>query len=132
GFNGSGIALNNRVIERHELPGFAGALWLSYDFRTNVDEQNVFANPTDLRQDGGEGFFNLPNGLQAYFVINADFRRLDKAPPDIVSDHNTRDRAVAAGLSCMGGCHLSSGINGKEDEIRDYVLTTAANAEERD
>jgi hypothetical protein len=132
GFNGSGIALNNRVIERHELPGFAGALWLSYDFRTNIDEQNVFANPADFRQDGGEGFFNLPNGLQAYFVINADFRRLDKAPPDIVSDPNTRDRAVAAGLSCMGGCHLSSGINAKDDEVRDYVLTTAADADERD
>src|SRR5207253_5097359 len=71
GFNGSGIARNNRLIERHEA-GY-GAYWRSYDFAGNAGVQNLFANPlgpgdgeTAFRHDGGEIIFNLPNGLQAY------------------------------------------------------------------
>jgi hypothetical protein len=128
GFNNSGVALNNRVLERHDQPGSAGAFWLSYDFAGNVDLQNIFAHPTDFKQDGGEGFFNLPNGLQAYFLLNGKFQRLDEAPTTIVTDPDNRQGAVQAGLSCMGGCHLNKGILEKDDKVRDHVLSTAANA----
>jgi mono/diheme cytochrome c family protein len=121
GFNGSGISVNNRVIERHTLPDRDGTLWLSYDFRNSVDQRNVFAHPVDFQQDGGEGILNLPNGLQAYFLVDAGFTRLAKAPTDIVTDPNTRDGAVEAGLSCIGGCHLTRGIILKNDQVRDYV-----------
>jgi hypothetical protein len=129
GFNRSGVSYNNRVIERHEQPGAGGAFWLSYDFAGSVGFQNIFAHPVDFQQNGGEGFFNLPNGLQAYFILDAEFNRLDEAPTNIVADPDNRTGAVEAGLSCMGGCHLSKGILIKDDKVRSYVLTTGANAD---
>lgn len=129
GFNGSGVSSNNRVIERHALSEGRAAFWLSYDFRNSVDARNIFANPLDFEQDGGEGIFNLPNGLQAYFLVNADFQRLDKAPTDIVADPSTRDGAVEAGLSCMGGCHLSRGIIAKDDQVHDAIGSNADSSE---
>jgi hypothetical protein len=128
GFNSSGVALNNRVIERHEQPGSGGAFWLSYDFRSSVDVRNVFAHPEDFEQDGIEGLFSLPNGLSGYFIANANFVRLNKAATDLVTDPSSRDHAVQAGVSCMGGCHLARGVELKNDEVRDFVALAADDA----
>jgi hypothetical protein len=132
GFASSGVSVNNRVIERHEQPGFGGAFWLSYDFSSSEGEQNIFANPNDFRQEAGEGFFNLPNGLQAYFIQNAAFDRVDKADPAVVTDPHSRDRAVSPGLSCMGGCHLNQGIIAKDDELREYIAASGPDAATRE
>jgi mono/diheme cytochrome c family protein len=126
GFNGSGVSVSNRVIERHEMPKTGGALWLSYDFSNSLDYRNVFAHPLDFQQDGGEGILSLPNGLQAYFLVDTNFTRLAKAPTEIVTDPNTKDGAVEAGLSCVGGCHLTRGIIHKTDQVRDYVENSPA------
>jgi hypothetical protein len=128
GFNRSEVALNNRIIERHELPGSGGALWLTYDFKDSVDERNVFAHPLDFEQDASEGIFTLPNGLQGYFLGNAAFSRQNKLATDIATDPHSRDRAVVASVSCMGGCHLARGIELKDDEVRSYVALVAADA----
>jgi hypothetical protein len=132
GFASSGVSVNNRVIERHEQPGFGGAFWLSYDFSSSEGEQNVFANPDDFRQEAGEGFFNLPNGLQAYFIQDANFNRVDKADPAVVTDPHSRDRAVSPGLSCMGGCHLNQGVISKDDELREYIESSGPDAATRE
>ena len=129
GFANAGPSQNNRIIERHELGGNRGALWLSYDFADNLDNRNVFANPLDFQEDGGEMIFNLDNGLQGYFITNAAGRRLDKAPNNVVQDPASRDGAVEAGLSCMN-CHQVDGQLPKFDEIRDFQLNAGANAEE--
>jgi mono/diheme cytochrome c family protein len=132
GFASSGVSVNNRVIERHEQPGFGGAFWLSYDFSSSEGEQNIFANPTDFRQEAGEGFFNLPNGLQAYFIQDAAFDRVDKADPAVVTDPHSRDRAVSPGLSCLGGCHLNQGVIAKDDELREYIRGSGPDAATRE
>jgi len=129
GFANAGPSQNNRIIERHELGGNRGALWLSYDFADNLDNRNIFANPLDFQEDGGEMIFNLDNGLQGYFVSNAAGQRLDKAPNNVVQDPASRDGAVEAGLSCMN-CHQVDGQLPKFDEIRDFQLNAGANAEE--
>lgn len=129
GFANAGPSQNNRVIERHELGGNRGALWLSYDFSSNLDDKNIFAHPLDFQEDGGEMIFNLENGLQGYFVANAAGTRLDKAPNNVVQDPASRDGAVEAGLSCMN-CHQSDGQLPKYDEIRDFQLSAGANAQE--
>jgi mono/diheme cytochrome c family protein len=129
GFANAGPSQNNRVIERHELGGNRGALWLSYDFSDNLDLKNVFAHPLDFQEDGGEMIFNLDNGLQGYFVANAAGRRLDKAPNNVVQDPASRDGAVESGLSCMT-CHQVDGQLPKFDEIRDFQLNAGANAVE--
>ena len=75
GTNNSGVSNNNRVIERHTSR--YGAYWKSYDFAGSVSTQNIFTHPLSFTHDGGEVIFNLPNGLQAYYVTNASGFRLE-------------------------------------------------------
>ncbi len=134
-FNGSGIAKNNRVLERHDA--VHGYYWRTYDFEEvpqNLadrglqapDRRNVFAYPlgpgsveNTFLHAGGEAIFSLPNGLQGYFIMNAVNTRLDKAPTAIVSDPTRPDKAVELGVSCMG-CHIP-GIHPKADQMHDHL-----------
>ena len=125
GFNSSGVSRNNRLIERHESG--ATVYWKSYDFAGNTGRQNLFARPlgpgdrdADFLHDGGEIIFTLPNGLQAYLLVDAKGERIDKGPTAIVSDPRRPDRAVENGLSCMS-CH-ARGIIEKADQVRGHVL----------
>ena len=137
GFNGSGVSRFNRVLERHDAAH--GMYWRTYDFdeppanlaeRANgillPDRRNIFAFPlgpalveSPFQHAGGEAIFALPNGLHAYILVKADNTRLDKAPVAIVSDPRRPDRAVEAGVSCMG-CHVT-GILPKADQVRDHL-----------
>ena len=114
GFNDSGVSLNNRVVERH-TSGY-GAYWKSYDFAGSVGSQHIFTHPLDFTHDGGEIIFNLPNGLQAYFLVDANGSRLNAAPIDIVSNPAASDPTVRNGLSCIG-CH-TQGMKKFEDSVR--------------
>ncbi len=115
GLRSSGVSQNNRVLERHISP--FGSYWRSYDFRSNLDDQNIFANPLRLNAAGGEIIFNLPNGLQAYFLADALGRRIDAAPVEIVSDRNRPDDPVIRnGRSCIG-CHFA-GMKSFQDDVR--------------
>ena len=90
GTNNSGVSNNNRVIERHTSR--YGAYWKSYDFAGSVGTQNIFTHPLSFTHDGGEVIFNLPNGLQAYYVTNASGFRLERrAPINIVSNPAASD-----------------------------------------
>ena len=117
GFNNSGVSVNNRVVERHKSR--YGAYWKSYDFAGNVGIQNIFTHPLDFTHDGGEIIFNLPNGLQAYYLSTAKGERLDEAPINIVSNSGARDPIVRNGLSCMG-CH-AEGMKAFEDQVRSVI-----------
>jgi serine/threonine protein kinase len=126
GFNGSGVSQNNRLIERHDLDLTGGAYWKSYDFASNVERKDLFDHPlgpgdarNTFQHDGGEIIFNLPNGLQAYMLVNARGDRIDKGPPNIVSDPKQGDRAVLNGISCMS-CH-ALGMKEKDDQLREHV-----------
>jgi hypothetical protein len=68
---------------------------------------------------GGEAIFSLPNGLQGYYIMDANNARLNKAPTAIVSDPKRPDKAVELGVSCIG-CHVP-GIHAKADQIHDHV-----------
>ena len=117
GFNNSGVSNNNRVVERHASR--YGAYWKSYDFAGSVDTQYIFTHPLSFTHDGGEVVFNLPNGLQAYYLADAGGRRLDAAPIDIVSNPAASDPTVRNGLSCIG-CH-TEGMKMFEDQVRGVV-----------
>ncbi|HEY7153570.1 MAG TPA: WD40 repeat domain-containing protein [Gemmataceae bacterium] len=129
GFNGSGVARNNRILQRHDAAH--GAYWRSYDFSANTGRQNIFERPLGPQPGasafvaaGGEIIFNLPNGLQGYLLVDAQGRRIDKAPGEIVSDPKRPDRLVENGLSCMS-CHVR-GLLPKDDQVRAHVLKNAA------
>ena len=117
GFNDSGVSNNNRVVERHTSR--YGAYWKSYDFAGSVGTQNIFTHPLSFTHDGGEVVFNLPNGLQGYYLANASGFRLDEAPINIVSNPAANDPTVRNGLSCMG-CH-TEGMKIFEDEVRPVI-----------
>lgn len=118
GVRSSGVSQNNRAMERHASP--FGAYWRSYDFRSNLGDQNIFANPLRLNAAGGEIIFNLPNGLQAYFLADALGRRIDTAPLEIVSDRNQPDDPlIRNGRSCMA-CHFN-GMKSFRDDVRQAI-----------
>ena len=117
GFNESGVSVNNRVVERHKSR--YGAYWKSYDFAGNVGAQNIFTHPLNFTHDGGEIIFNLPNGLQAYYLSTATGERLNEAPINIVSNAGARDPVVRNGLSCMG-CH-TEGMKTFKDQVRPVI-----------
>ena len=117
GFSDSGVSNHNRVVERH-ISRY-GAYWKSYDFAGSVGTQNIFTHPLSFTHDGGEIIFNLPNGLQAYYLADAGGRRLDAAPIKIVRNLAASDPTVRNGLSCIG-CH-TEGMKVFEDEVRTVV-----------
>jgi serine/threonine-protein kinase len=129
GFNSSLVSRHNRVVDRH----FAryGAYWRTYDFHESTqDRQNVFHFPLgpaftghrypDLAflHDGSEVLFHLPNGLQAYMLMDNKGRRIDVAPADVTRDalESAGDSSVVNGLSCLR-CH-ASGLRPFRDELR--------------
>jgi formylglycine-generating enzyme required for sulfatase activity/mono/diheme cytochrome c family protein len=126
GFNNSGVSQNNRLIERHAVTLTGGAYWKSYDFASNKGRKAIFAHPLGpqgeqaFEHDGGEIIFSLPNGLQAYLLVDADGKRIDKGPTQIVRDPKRPDSAVVNGLSCMT-CHVR-GMIVKDDQVRQAVL----------
>jgi len=121
GFNDSGVSNHNRVVERHESR--YGAYWKSYDFAGSVGTQNIFTHPLSFTHDGGEIIFNLPNGLQAYYLADAGGRHLDAAPINIVSNPAASDPTVRNGLSCIG-CH-TEGMKDFQDTVRGVIQRNA-------
>ena len=120
GFNNSGVSNNNRVVERHTSR--YGAYWKSYDFAGSVGAQNIFTHPLNFNHDGGEAIFNLPNGLQGYYLANSSGFRLDDAPINIVSNPAASDPTVRNGISCIG-CH-TEGMKTFEDQVRSAIEST--------
>ena len=114
GTNDSGVSAHNRVVERHSFRN--GAYWKSHDFASSVGPKNILQNPLTFDRDGGEVIFNLPNGLQAYYISDGAGNRIDVAPTDIVSNPAASDPAVRNGLSCIG-CH-TEGMKTFEDVVR--------------
>ncbi len=124
GFNDSGVSKNNRLLERHDAAH--GAYWRSYDFANNAGRQNLFDHPlgpntgaTSFQPAGGEMIFHLPNGLQAYMLVDAKGQRIDKGPIEIVADPRRPDQKVETGISCMS-CH-ARGLLFKADQLRGHV-----------
>ena len=115
GIRTSGVSQNNRILERHVQRH--GAYWKSFDFRNNLDDQNIFRNPLRFNAAGSEIIFSLPNGLQGYFLADARGNRLESAPVAIVSDRNNPDDPVILnGRSCMS-CHFG-GMRAIRDDVR--------------
>jgi serine/threonine-protein kinase len=118
GMVNSDVSRNNRAVERHETR--FGAYWKSADFKTSTGEESLLADPINLHPTGGEMIFNLPNGLQGYYIANAKGLRLNEAPTEIVTDKLANDKVVRNGLSCIR-CH-----DGGMKDVHDVVRTTVA------
>lgn len=128
GFAESGVSRNNRLVDRHVAT--FGAYWKSYDFAKSEGRGDLFkyplgpkfpGNPFEAQafeHQGGEMIFNLPNGLQAYYLAKADGEQLDIGPVSIVRDlkETSGTPEVVNGLSCIA-CH-EHGMKRFNDTIR--------------
>ncbi len=113
----SGVSRNNRVNERH--PAKFGTYWKSYDFKSSLGTDNIFADPINLVPSGGEMVFSLPNGLHGYYICDGKGARIDAAPTNIVVDLYATDKIVRNGLACMR-CH-DKGVKEFTDVVRPVV-----------
>ncbi|HEY0707436.1 MAG TPA: hypothetical protein VGG33_11600 [Polyangia bacterium] len=144
GFRRSGVALHNRLLERH-LGNAGQYLWVSYDFDSNEGRADLMANPLGPRlrdrqnfvhtfeHAGGEVIFTMPNGLQGYMVVDAVGNRIAEVPLNVARDPRRRDGVVENALSCYG-CHGAVGLlKPRElDEVPRYADTHIANFEGRE
>lgn len=132
GFTESGVSGQNRLIERHAMAR-NGAYWKSYDFKDSNRrsiltefplgpkfEQNPY-NAVAFSHDGGEIIFNLPNGLQAYLLVDGEGNRIDAGPIEVVGDSlkTSGNEQIVTGVSCMA-CHRSGMISSPNDEVRQF------------
>lgn len=120
GFLQSGVSDQNRVIERHASPLIAGhSYWISHDFLDNVGLSSILAHPLDFVAAGGEVIWTLPNGLQAYLLVDGAGKRIDAADINIVHNKEQGGETIVNGVSCMG-CH-ANGMRAAADEVWPYV-----------
>ena len=130
GYAKSGVSKQNRLLERHTSPGTA-YFWISYDFlpkRAKGDLSrfplgpkfalNPFNNQA-FEHDGGEIIWSLPNGMQAYMLVNGIGGRIDKGPIEVVFDRSAvlGTPEIINGISCLY-CHRDGMISEFRDELR--------------
>lgn len=135
GFKRSGVSGQNRQVERHDAR--LGGYWKSRDFKATNGRSNLsrfplgplnlfpvgkhpFADQAFIH-DGGELIFPLPNGLQAYLLVDGKDKRIDAGPVEVVSDPKQTTSGtveIVNGLSCMA-CHKQGMISEFKDEVRD-------------
>jgi serine/threonine-protein kinase len=121
----------NRLIERLTIKygDKEAAYWKSYDFGSDLDKASLINYPlgpefpgnpfpqSAFAHDGGEMIFNLPNGLQAYYLAKGNGEQIDFGPTKIVrhKDEYFGRPEIVNGLSCMH-CHFKGMIR-KFDQI---------------
>jgi serine/threonine-protein kinase len=132
GFSESGVSYFNRLVDRHE-PRNAGYYYRSYDFSQDHGRAVLSRFPLGPRFNGspfdehafehagGEMFYQLKNGLQAYLLADAEGKRIDNGPIELVRDvdESSGTPRVVNGISCIG-CH-KEGIRPYSDSVRRYT-----------
>lgn len=116
----SPVALHNRTLTRTPTLGRAvgGYYWESHDTNKSIADRDYINVLLDEKFDATEVIATLRNGLQAYFLTDANGNRLDVAVAGIAQDHETglQDHQVFSGRNCMT-CH-AKGIRPIDDEVR--------------
>jgi serine/threonine-protein kinase len=133
GFENSGVSKQERVLNRFDSGVAAGlSYWISFDFdggnggdgangfERDVANESIFADPIGFAFAGGEAIMSLPNGMQAYYVANAQGGRLAEAPIGVVIDPAQNNGLVTNGASCHS-CH-NAGMITFTDTVKQYVL----------
>ncbi len=144
GFTQSGVSKQNRLVERHDLGTYAGFYWKSYDFKHNngrgrladfplgPSDAHLFRGAHAFQHDGGEIIYSLPNGLQAYLLVDSKDNTIDIGPIEVVSDRfdKTGRAQIVNGFSCMA-CHDKGMKELPLDELRAVAGSARFGAEEQ-
>lgn len=130
GYAKSGVSKQNRLLERHESP-VTPYFWISYDFLPRRGRGDLVRFPLGppfpgnpypkqaFDHDGGECIWSLPNGMQAYMLVDGKGGRINQGPLDVVFDREAimGSPAIVNGISCMY-CHREGMITQFRDELR--------------
>jgi len=115
------VSLHQRGIEF--TPKVNGTYWQTYDFFKSAGLNDLLKDPLRRKRDAGEVFAELPNGLQAFSLVDGNNKIIDFADGNIVSDQVTpwKNKLVWNGLFSCTSCH-KNGAQDVLDEVR--PLTT--------
>ena len=134
----SGVSDHNRVLERFDLAG-SGYYWVSYDFSGDEGRQSIVDFPDGpngphptvsgtlpFLHDGGEMIFSLPNGMQGFYLSEADGTRIFEGPTEIVSFRNSpagQGISIINARSCFT-CHYD-GIISSSDSMHSLIQSSS-------
>lgn len=124
----SGVVLRSEVadhIRRLErtptiLRRGRGYYWESYDYETSVGGDDLLRDANGLLNEtpaAQELITSLRNGLQAYLVVDAKGKRLDRAAANVARDKRTPLSSVEVEIRNCMICH-ARGMVPIEDEVR--------------
>ncbi len=132
---GSAIAKNNRLLERHEIGN--GVYWTSYDFSSSKGRQNLAKHPLGpygkraFRHKLNTVLYSLPNGFPAFYLNDDEGRQLVAAPRRILRDEGIGTGVIFAAQSCLS-CHGNGPVKisraAKVVKIKTSRLSKAAQA----
>ena len=111
------VSLHNRAIL--VTPTSLGRYWETFDYLTSQGNDNLLRDLLKRNRDAGEAFAEMPNGLQAFLLIDSKDKVLDVADGNIVSDQTTpwRHKLVFGGLAQCTMCHVD-GAKAVHEEVR--------------
>lgn len=111
------VSLHQRGIEY--TPKVNGAYWQTYDFLKGSGPNDLLKDPLRRKRDAGEAFAELPNGLQAFTLVDQNDKVIDVADGNIVADQVTpwKNKLVWNGLYSCTNCHRNGAMD-IEDEVR--------------
>lgn len=116
----SRISRQDRSVLRYRGPVDGPLFWHTLDRLPDAASGSAFVDPLARAGDESSVMYTLPNGLPAYFLADADGRRLGASR--VLVDTNEDDFVPRTAPSCVR-CHSESGVQPVVDELRAYAAT---------
>jgi mono/diheme cytochrome c family protein len=117
----SRISKQDRVIERDDIKIRQGALWQSFDFLADDQNDSIFDDPFGFAAGGTEAIFTLPNGMLGYIIADDNDAIVEDS--DILLDTQQNNNRAITSVSCSS-CH-ASGLIPVIDEVHDVAIGNA-------
>jgi len=130
----SKISRQDRLVEQHPIEAYRGAFYQSFDFEDVDGNESIFEDPFGFQEGGREAVFNLPNGMLAYAIADANGNIVEDS--NILLDTSQGNFRALASISCTS-CH-AAGFIPLVDEVaerternkRDLIANDTLNQEE--
>lgn len=126
--SGRAVVADSQLVSLHQrgiefTPKVNGTYWQTYDYKKGAGLNDLLKDPLLRKRDAGEAFAELPNGLQAFTLVDQNDKIIDVADGNIVADQVTpwKNKLVWNGLYSCTNCH-KNGAQDIQDEVR--PLTT--------
>jgi hypothetical protein len=122
--SGRAVVADSQLVSLHQrgiefTPKVNGTYWQTYDFFKSSGLNDLLKDPLKRKRDAGEVFAELPNGLQAFTLVDENNKIIDFADGNIVSDQVSpwKNKLVWNGLFSCTHCH-KNGAQDVLDEVR--------------